>query len=108
MGRVTKHDELIALRLPAEQHQDMEWLRDEFGYGSVSEVIRRSVSLFADLHRLEILGVDVETRLARAIEGNAIADFGEAIKKFEALHRALDILIEAVEGKGRQKKRKTG
>jgi Arc/MetJ-type ribon-helix-helix transcriptional regulator len=108
MGRVTKHDELIALRLPSEQHQDMEWLRDKFGYGSVSEVIRRSVSLFADLHRLEILGVDVETRLARDIEGKAAADFGRAIEKFEALRRALDIVIEAIEGKGRQKKRKTG
>lgn len=108
MARANKKDEFMALRLPTEQRRDIEWLSGEFGYSNASEVIRRSVSLFADLHRLEILGVDVDTKLASAIEAEAIAKFNEAIKGFEALHRALDIVIEAVEGKGRQKKRKTG
>jgi Arc/MetJ-type ribon-helix-helix transcriptional regulator len=107
MLRSNKKDALITLRLPAEQRRDIQWLSGDFGYGTVSEVVRRSVSLFADLHRLKILGVDVDTKLASAIEAGAIEKFNEAIKKFEALHRALDTVVQAIEGKGSQNKQKT-
>jgi Arc/MetJ-type ribon-helix-helix transcriptional regulator len=107
MTRAKNKDEFIALRLPSEQRRDIEWLSSDFGYGNASEVIRRSLSLFADLHRLEILGVDVDTKLASAIEAEAVAKFNEAIRKFEALHRALDKIVQAIQGKESQNKQNT-
>jgi Arc/MetJ-type ribon-helix-helix transcriptional regulator len=99
MVRANKKDKLITLRLPKEQRRDIEWLSKEFGYGTVSEVVRRSVSLFADLHRLEILGLDVDTKLARDIETEAVVKFNEAIKEFEALRGALDAIVQVIKGK---------
>ena len=52
------------------------------------------------------LGLDVDTKLAGAIGAQAVREFNEAVKKFEALHRALDIVVQAIDEKGGYHKQK--
>jgi len=62
----------------------------------VSEVLRKAMWLYASLYKLDIVGVEVDTEKALSLLNEEKSSLDEAVVKFQALRRAIEIIVEAV------------
>jgi predicted DNA-binding protein len=98
MSVEVKTSHTIGVRLSLELQHELVGIAEKRGYQTWSDLIRDALELFASLHKLEVYPVTVDTdKMVRLLKEEKHT-LQEAVDKFGNLKRAIELLVEAIEG----------
>jgi Arc/MetJ-type ribon-helix-helix transcriptional regulator len=95
---IAKIKPTVSLHLPSDIQEQVQRICRQQDW-SASDLLRKALNLYLSLYELEVFSVTVDSEKAIDLLSQEKTSLAEIVDKFEALRRAVEIIMEAVQAK---------